>query len=308
MKASAFTTFLFSGVLAILATDSQAEVPRVETDFGPVVLDHPRVDKRFSDIIPPERIQRIICLTERGLIYHNRGQPDYHSLVQADYDGLIAHLIASNEKAGFGHGLPNGNEGFGSRLLFVTTDNQIFEVEILTRGGPTRNVSAILIRGSGINARINVNGLKATAADSRVPSVEIDFGSMEAPEWRGKRLSEIVSRDSIKRIVLTQQTTWLFDRFRWRINLPETQPLYDALVAHFFSSTEKAANGSLAANERTLAELMLLTTNGEMFRLEILGGSAIGKSAEKPIAILLHGGNKGARINVKDFKFKNPKQ
>jgi len=164
MKTSAFTTFLFSGVLAILATDSPAEVPRVETNFGPIVLDQ-RVDKRFRDIIPPERIQRIICLGQgQGFADHDSSLPDYHLRVQADYDALVAHLIASNEKAGFGFGVPAANEGIGSRLLFVTTDNQIFDVEILLIFGRSNHiVSAILIRGAGINARINVKGFKRAA-------------------------------------------------------------------------------------------------------------------------------------------------
>ena len=147
--------------------------------------------------------------------------------------------------------------------------------------------------------------LKAPAGDAPMPSVEVDFTSMEALEWSGRRLAEIVPPDSIKRIILTQESTWLSEQFR-NATPAKTQSIYDALLAHFFASKEKAGNWQLGGNERTLAELMILTANGEMFRLEIVG--TIGNGKEKPSAIFIHGRNKGARFKVKDFKFPNPKQ
>lgn len=147
------TKILSSLVLTILAVDGVAEVPRVELNFQQSAARQWK-GQRFRDIIPAERVHRIICLTEGGFAYHDNGLPDYRALVQADYNALVAHLIASDEPAGDRSLL--AQEMRGSRLLFVTMDNQVFEVEVLLEN----DVSAILIRGAGAGARINVKGFQ----------------------------------------------------------------------------------------------------------------------------------------------------
>jgi hypothetical protein len=74
---------------------------------------------------------------------------------------------------------------------------------------------------------------------------------------------------------------------------------YDALVAHLLGSKETAAGWSLGGNEVTQAELAILTKEGEILRVEVIG--TLGASPS-PTAILLHGKGRGARINVKGFK------
>ena len=143
--------------------------------------------------------------------------------------------------------------------------------------------------------------LKAPAADAPIPKVEVDFQQTDAGEWSGKRLSEMVTPDSIKRIILTHES-WIESGN----DITETRTIYDALISHLFKSTEKAANWKLGANERTLAEMVILTASGEIFRLEILKG--IVKGSEVPVAVLVRGRNKSVRIDVRNFKFPIPKQ
>ena len=71
--------------------------------------------------------------------------------------------------------------------------------------------------------------LKATAADAPIPKVEVDFHQTDAGEWSGKRLSEMVTPDSIKQIILTHDS-WM-DRPRIDATT-ETRTIYDALMAH----------------------------------------------------------------------------
>ena len=143
--------------------------------------------------------------------------------------------------------------------------------------------------------------LKAPAADAPIPKVEVDYQQMDAGEWNGKRMSEMVATDSIKRIIHTHDS-WTESGN----DVTEIRKNYDALISHLFQSTEKAINWTLGANERTLADMVILTASGEIFRLEIL--KRIVKGSEVPVAVLVRGSNKSVRIEVKNFKFPITKQ
>jgi hypothetical protein len=149
---------LVGGALAILAPDCRSEVPRVEMNFNKMAAGQ-WSGKRFNEIISPDRIQRIILLAEHGFAHHSNRLPDYEKLVQADYDALVAHLLKSEEPAQ-DYSL-DAQEGKAARLLFVTTDNQVFEVEVLSRAN--RDVTAIMISGPGFGARIDVKGYQRAA-------------------------------------------------------------------------------------------------------------------------------------------------
>ena len=144
--------------LSVAVLPSHAEVPRVETDFGEMGA-RDWAGKRFRDVVPPDRIRRIIRLTEHGFAHHNNGLPGYLSLVQADYDRLVAHLIASNEAA-TNLGL-DAREGVSATLLILTTDEQVFRLEILVR---EQEISAVIINGVKHGARIAVKGFRRVAA------------------------------------------------------------------------------------------------------------------------------------------------
>lgn len=154
---------LVGGALAIFATDCRSEVPRVEMNFNKMAAGE-WSGKRFNEIVPPNRIHRIIRLAEQGFAHHNNRLPDYEKLVQADYDALVAHLLKSDEPVR-DYSL-DAQESKAARLLFVTTDNQVFAVDVLRRAG--QDVTAIAISGPGFGARINVKGYQRAAQPSGI--------------------------------------------------------------------------------------------------------------------------------------------
>jgi hypothetical protein len=148
---------VFSIFFASFGANAGAETPRVEMDFGYIAAGD-WVGKRFRDIIPPNRIKRIVRLTEHGFAHHNNSLPDYRSKVQADYDALMAHLIASKEVAA-NYGL-DAREGTGATLLILTADQQIFWLEVLVQ---EQEISAVTINGTGRGTRIAVKGFRRRA-------------------------------------------------------------------------------------------------------------------------------------------------
>ena len=126
------------------------------------------------------------------------------------------------------------------------------------------------------------------------PKVELDITSMAARGWEGKRFGEIVLDDQIKRIVRLAEKGFARDP-----GASGEQADYDALVAHLLDSKETAAGWSLGGNEATRAELAILTKEGEILLVEVIG--TLGASPSPP-AILRHGRGRRARINVKGLK------
>jgi hypothetical protein len=148
------TSVLLSIFFASFGVHAGAETPRVEMDFGYLAAGD-WVGKRFRDIVPPDRIKRIVRLTEHGFAHHNNALPNYRSIVQGDYDALIAHLIASKDAAA-NYGL-DAREGTGATLLILTADQQIFWLEVLIQ---EQEISAVTINSTGRGARIPVKGFR----------------------------------------------------------------------------------------------------------------------------------------------------
>ena len=136
-------------------------------------------------------------------------------------------------------------------------------------------------------------------AQSEVPHVEVNFTTLGAGDWKARRFSEIVPAETIKRIVRFRESG-----FATGPSTVEEQRAYDALFAHLFASNETAGDWGLGGNESTRAELMVLTKAGELIHLKIVG--VLG--TESASAILIHGGGRGARIRVKDFKYSGRKK
>jgi len=77
------------------------------------------------------------------------------------------------------------------------------------------------------------------------------------------------------------------------------QAAYDALLTHLLESPVAANDWSLGGNEGPLAELLVLTKDGRLLHIEVIGTAGVAKS---PTAIIIHAKGHGARIDVKDFK------
>ena len=140
----------------------------------------------------------------------------------------------------------------------------------------------------------------ATAAEPPLPRVELEFNLMGARDWQGKRFTEIIPVDTIRRVVRFRESG-----FSTRSKVAADQGDYDALLAHLVDSAETASDWGLSADEATLAKLVILSKDGELFRVEVVGKLG---AMRTPSAILLHGKGHGARINVKDFKYPEVKE
>jgi hypothetical protein len=135
---------------------------------------------------------------------------------------------------------------------------------------------------------------------TQAPHVELDFHSMGSGNREGKRFAEIAPVDQNKRIVRVNETGFARDSGP----LGE-QAAYDALVAHLLDSKATAKGWALSADEARLADLFILTKEGEILCIEVVGTSV---SASSPNAILIHGKGRGARISVRGFKHPDRKR
>jgi hypothetical protein len=101
---------------------------------------------------------------------------------------------------------------------------------------------------------------------AQLPKVERDFNGPARVDQTGKTLAEIIPPLSVGRVILTHNHG--VDTVR----TPGRKPEYDSdeLVAQFFRSPAKAERWGLRATERTLAEFLILTKDGEVYRLEVL--------------------------------------
>ncbi len=132
-----------------------------------------------------------------------------------------------------------------------------------------------------------------------VPKVELDFNLMRAGDWKGKRFNEIVPADQIKQIGRLTE-----NGFARGTHASAEQAAYDAFLTHLLESPVVASDWSLGGNERRLAELLVLTKDGRLLHIEVIGTAGV---ANSPTAIIVHAKGHGARINVKDFMYPDQK-
>ena len=151
-----------------------------------------------------------------------------------------------------------------------------------------------------INAICLATFLLSPSPPADAPKVELDFNVMRAGDWEGKRFNEIVPADQIKQIGRLTERGFGGDPGR-----SGEQAAYDALLAHLLESPVAAHDWSLGGNEGPLAELFVLTKDGRLLHIEVIGGVG---DANSPTAIIIHAKGHGARIDVKDFKYPERKK
>lgn len=166
--------------------------------------------------------------------------------------------------------------------------------------------SLAIAKGQVTNTRLSAGKLHtARSGGSPLPIVELNFTTQRAGNWNGKRFRDIIPPKTIQRIIRIRESG--FPELTHKgldANEATTQAGYDSFLAHLFASTEKAKVWGLRAEEHTLAELMVLTTDGQLFHIEIVKGMI----GENSCAILIYGQNKGARIEVSNFQSKESRQ
>jgi hypothetical protein len=137
----------------------------------------------------------------------------------------------------------------------------------------------------------------SVAADERpVPKVDLTFNRMQAGDWSGKMLREIVPPKSLRKIIRSHERGYGSDfNDGSRVACREVvQKDYDDLVAHLFSSKEKATDFWLSAMERITLELVLLSADGGAVFIEV-----VSDMTGRITAVRVSGAGKGARIPVK---------
>ena len=135
---------------------------------------------------------------------------------------------------------------------------------------------------------------------TQAPDVELDFHSMGSGNREGKRFAEIAPVDQNKRIVRVNETGFARDA-----GPSSEQAVSDALLAHLLDWRATAKSWALSADAARLADLFILTKEGEILCIEVVGTSV---SPISPTAILIHGKGQGARINVRGFKHPDRKK
>ena len=103
-------------------------------------------------------------------------------------------------------------------------------------------------------------------AAAKLPKVERDFNGPARVDRIGKGLTEIIQPGSVRRVILTHNHG--VGLARPGGDKPEFDP--DELVGQFFKSPTKAERWGRRAMERSLAEFLILTKDGEVYRLEVL--------------------------------------
>src|SRR3954454_16948283 len=103
----------------------------------------------------------------------------------------------------------------------------------------------------------------------QAPHVEIDFNVMRSGDWKSERFVEITPADQIKRVLRVNKAGFARDS-----DASGEQADYDALFTHLLDSTATATDWGLSADEVKLADLLILTKEGELLCIEAVGTPA----------------------------------
>lgn len=136
---------------------AEPPAPSVEVNYG-----QPKagewLGRRFREILPAAEMARIIRVQGSTFGGETREQ------MQQRYNGLVAHLLASDEKVSDYRGGPG--EGVTDQLIILTKAGVVYVVEV--RQGQWGGVAAVTIKGPDQGARIAVKGF--TGNDPQFPS------------------------------------------------------------------------------------------------------------------------------------------
>ena len=137
----------------------------VETDY---LLDQKPGDwagQRFSQIVPSDKIKRIILLEQfDDILEYVPAAPaaDARQARQRCYDSLFDRFVTSNQKAGT-NSMTKDECGF-AKLVLITDSGEVIYLEIIGVLGRIENgsvvdkhITGVLIHGPGKGVRINLN-------------------------------------------------------------------------------------------------------------------------------------------------------
>lgn len=104
------------------------------------------------------------------------------------------------------------------------------------------------------------------AAETDLPKVERDFTVVSPTQKAGKPLAELIPPASVARLIISSNR---LNRSPIRSGV-KTEFDPDKLIAHAFNSQAKGRNWGLLATERSASEFLIVTKNGDIYRLEVL--------------------------------------
>ena len=136
--------------------------------------------------------------------------------------------------------------------------------------------------------------MQLMAQNTIIPPVRESYSQMQPGAASGKTIQEIIPPESVQLIALTRS------RGKGSPLTPAFKPDWDSshMFRHAFASEAKAGGLALSATESTLAEYAIVTKDGEIYLVEVLGDLM----RNMPItAILLRGDGFGCRFNFEDY-------
>jgi hypothetical protein len=267
------------------------------------------VGHSFREIIPPDDVKNVILFDDRSqnLLSPKKSPQE----IKNYYNRLFDYLEQSDQKAE--NAFLAGNEGTRAQFAVITSSGNVLRIQALSKMGPG-GVSSVLFSGHGKETRIDIKDFQQSSttnpptadATSSLPQVETDYLLEQKPDdWTEKRFEQIVPAGKIKRIILLEEITDMFDYIP---NMPkastqeEHQNLYGKLFGSFEASAGKAEKLSLANEECPFARLLLFTDSNQIIYLEIIG--TLGRIENNSVVgnhisgVLIHGHGKGVRINL----------
>ena len=134
-------------------SDNSLGLPAIEMNYNHMGAGNWK-GRKFKDIIPPEKIDRIIRLKQVGLGLKNQ------VLTRSDYQELISYLLASDGEAD--HLGLRATESSGPTLIITTKNGQIYYLEIICE--MPVGISAVTINGAGQGARFELEGYKVKSS------------------------------------------------------------------------------------------------------------------------------------------------
>jgi len=133
-----------------------------------------------------------------------------------------------------------------------------------------------------------------------IPPVETaqdNFSESVPNEWAGRIFSEIVPPQEVKHILLLDDALFR-NPFLLKPSAQEIQNYYNQLFNRLENSGQKTSAPYLADNEMTRAEFAVITSSGDILRVQAL--SKMGPGGVSSVLISSHGIE--ARIDIKDFQ------
>ena len=129
------------------------------------------------------------------------------------------------------------------------------------------------------------------AADRNIPPIRETFTQMHPGPVAGKTIREIVPPESVKLIALVE------NRGMGSPLTKEFKPGWgsDQLLQRAFESSAKAREWSMSATESTLARYAIVTKQGSLFLLDVLGDRIRNVSVT---AVILRGDGFGCRLDI----------